>query len=380
MFKKTNFFKTNLRLLRIIILIIVTLFSILLTILLCNLVLRFLKYENLYSFYDFATNGKSEVYTIDKDLIYRFKNDQLYRNYKALPNSTNANEKTIAMVGDSVTWSYGANDSTSYPITFEKIYNQQHNQNKISVYNYGVPGYGIDQEYILIQNKIRKELKPDLLVWNINVNDIRDSNYMCLYHYQNSQWQRISATYNIGYWYGWLGANIPPSITNSNLFNFVWQRLFRLITSTTNESLYTLGCSTIFRNPSTNKLIAKRLLYSVVELQKQLENTQTQLIVTLVPYQKYFDHQFSLKDLDPDYSLIKNTLNNAGINFIDFNETILNQLQSKTNSPQLNFSQEYFLNNSIDRNPDGLRHPNQKMYDLMAQTLFEYLQENQLTL
>jgi lysophospholipase L1-like esterase len=284
------------------------------------------------------------------------------------------------MVGDSVTWSYGANNDTTYPLTFEKIYNQKHNKNQISVYNYGVPGYGIDQEYFLIQNKILKELKPDLIVWNININDIRDNNYMCLYRSQNNQWQKISATHNIGYWYGWLGANLPTSVTNSKLFNYTWQIFFRLITSTTNESLYTFGCSTVLRNPDTNKLIAKRLSYFVLQLQKQLEDTSSQLIITLVPYQNYFDHQFSPKDLDPDYFLIKNTLNDSGINFIDFNETILEKFRNKTNSPQLNFAQEYFLDDSIDRNPNGIRHPNQKMYDLMAKTLVDYLKQNQLTL
>lgn len=345
----------------------------------CNLVLHFLKHQNQYSFYDFATNGKSETYTTDKNLIYSFKSNQLYRNFTTLPVTGN-NQKTVAFVGDSVTWSYGANDSTTYPLTFEKTYNQKHKPNVISVYNYGVPGYGIDQEYILIQDKIQKELKPNLIVWNINVNDIRDNNYMCLYRYQNNQWQKISATHNIGYWYGWLGTNLPSFITDSNLFNYIWQKLFRLITSTTNESLYTFGCSTILRSPDTKKLIVSRLLFFISELEKQLESDNSHLIVTLVPYQKYFDHQVSRKDLDSDYFLIKDTLDTASINFFDFNETILNKLQTESNFPQQNFSHEYFLDSSIDRNPDGIRHPNQKMYDLMAQTLFEYLQQSKLTL
>lgn len=351
--------------------IFLTIFSILITLWICNFILKLTKYQQKFSFYDFATNGKNDTYTFDKDLIYRFKSDQNYRNYKALPKE-NDYTQNIAFVGDSVTWGYGATDNATYPLTFEKIINQNHPQNKFSVYNFGVPGYGLDQEYLLIKTKIIPELKPKIIVWNINENDIRDNNYMCLFNGQKQSWQKIPATHNIAYWYSWSGSNLPSIITSSNLFNYFWQSLFQVLTQSTNESLYTFGCSHPFSSQKYDQQNFERLLYSVQELKKELATTDTKLIITLVPYQKYFDNRYTLKDLNPDYFFIRNILTNSDINFLDFNENLLNQFKNTSNPNKNNFSQDYFLDSTIDRNPDGLRHPNQKTYNLMASTLYDY--------
>lgn len=358
--------------------LILSFISIPLTLLVINFSLNIIKYQPKYSFYEFATNGKSPWYTFDKNSIYRFKEDKYYRNYKPISSDT----LTLAMVGDSVTWSFGTSDNETYPISFQTIYNHEHPRDTISVYNYGVPGYGIDQEYNLIQNKILKELNPNIIVWNINTNDLRDSNYMCLYQLKNDQWEQIPATHNIGYWYSWFGSNLPQSVTDSNLYNIFWQRLFRFITLTKNESMYTFGCSKSFlrQNSNTSQLIASRLLYLIQTLQTQLKNNHTTLIITLVPYQKYFDSRFSQTQLDPDYFLIKDTLQGININFLDFNDYIFKKFLFDSKLPTVNFSQEYFLDSAHDRNPDNLRHPNQKMYDLMSQSLLEYIDKTQLTL
>lgn len=375
MFEKKSPSKLFRKIFNFFILFILSIFLFCLSIFICNFILKKTNYQNYYSFYDFAINGKSNTYTIDKDLIYRPRNNTDYRK-EIIPT---LDKKTIAMVGDSVTWSFGASDSATYPQEFENLYNKNHQKNPVTVYNYGVPGYGIDQEYVLIQNKILQELKPSIIIWNLNQNDIRDNNFMCLYRYQNNRWKKIPATRNIGYWYTWLNLNLPTKITDSKIFNYFWKNFSKLITNTSNESLYTFGCSTNLSFSSNyNKLASQHLLNLVQELQKQLKASNSELIVTLVPYQKNFYPNPG--KLDTNYLIIKDTLKNTNIKFLDYNEDILNNLKKDSKDTNQNFDQEYFLDGSIDKNPNGIRHPNQKMYNLMAKTLNDYLTNLQLTL
>lgn len=359
-------------------LIIAALLSLIIAIFLCELILSFSKYQPKLGFYEFAVNGKSDAYIHDPNLIYRFRNQQFYRNFKN-PTPTSS-LKTVVMLGDSVTWSYGADDNHTYPQNFEKIFNQNHPNNKINVYNYGVPGYGLDQEYLLLQQEILPKLSPDLVVWNINENDIRDSNLTCLYRYHQNQWQKIPATHNLAYWYSLLGSKLPNFVTNSKIYRFVWNNSLRFLTPDNSEALYTLNCSSSTIDSDTNNFIIQKLNFFIQELQKQFSQTHTQLIITLVPYQKYFDPNSSPKDLDLSYFLIKNTLASQKINFLDFNEVILNKIKSEKINNSLNPAQDLFLDQSLDENEFGLRHPNQKMYSLMAQSLLDHLNSYSITL
>jgi hypothetical protein len=361
-------------------------FTICLSLILCELLLNHIKYKKIYGFYDFAIDNKSDEYHIDKNLIYSFRDDKFFKNYK----TPTAAQKTIAMIGDSVTYSYGAdNDNSTYPLTFEKLYNQKHPENTVSVYNYGVPGYGIDQEYILIKNKVLKELNPSVIVWNINENDINDNNFMCLYKLKNNKWEIIPATQNIGYWYGWFNTHLPSSIADSKLLNYSWSIISQILTGNRTNPLYTFGCSSSSIS-SINNLTVNRLIYFINDLQNILKQSNSHLIVSLVPFQQYFDDNLCLSRIDNDFFFINETLKKSLDNFIDFNETIVNKLDpiffenhrqissncqnSKTTTftTETNLSNLYFLPGSIDRNPNGYRHPNQKMYDLMASELLNY--------
>jgi lysophospholipase L1-like esterase len=377
MFKKITYFKTILsKILNKIFLLIIVLISIALTLYFCNFVLNFFNYQPQYNFYDFATNGDRGTYSFDPNLIYRFKTDELYRNYKV---PVSSGEK-LAMVGDSVTWSFGASESATYPQNFEYDYLQKHPNSSLKVYNYGVPGYGLDQEYVLIQNKILPELKPAVIVWNINENDLRDSNYLCLFRYQNNQWIKISGTHNLAYWYNYINSKLPSQITNSALYKFIFQITLHLITSTIDSSVYTFGCSSIVRDNNNDASIIKRFTYFLQTLQKQSKNLNFHLVVTIVPFQKYFNNQFNPNGLDIDYLLLKNAIKNTGVDFLDFNQNILDQLQKQISLPNSNFSQQYFLDASIDQNPDGMRHPNQKLYNLMSNDLVDFIDKLHLTL
>lgn len=357
---------------------------------LCNLWLVKNGYKRNFSFYDFVIYGKDEIFTVDKNLIYTFRKDEFYKNYKP----PDINRRTFAFVGDSVTYSFGStSEDSTYPLRFEKLYNEKHQNNQISVYNYGVPGYGIDQEYILIKEKIINELKPEKIIWNINENDLFDNMSSCLFQKNGNNWSKLSALRNIGYWYGLMGRKLPTQITSSNIYNFFLEKVSTAITKNPQNPLYTFGCSFTSPDFNTSDLVSEKIIYLIQDLENVLKNSKSQLIITIVPYQSYFNLKYCESDIDYEYYFIKKTIKNSGlVAFLDFNETILNNINgdvvNKYRSDQANCSknqppsesektiyQDYFLSENEDRNNVGLRHPNQTMYDLMAQQLLNYIIE-----
>jgi lysophospholipase L1-like esterase len=359
----------------------------------CETILHLKNYENKVGFLDFFINSQSGIYSIDKELIFSFEKDEFYRNFNFYDPSV---KNKIAMFGDSATWGWGASDDITYPITYQKLYNQSHPKEVVTILNFGVPGYGIDQEYILAKNKVL-QYKPSLIVWNINVNDVWDNNYQCLFKPVGNNWQQISGTHSIGYWYGWFRKHLPTTAGNSNLFNFIWQSFYNRVTNSEGDDRFTFGCSNAKPDESVKKITLNRLAVFIADLKKEQEKNNNKLIVTLIPYQQYFDNQSPISNLAPDYFSLKETIKNSQVNFIDFNEIILKKLDPKfyfkyrlstkqTNNylPKLsakhNIAQTYFLDGPPDSAPFGWRHPNQKMYDLMAKSLIEYTNKLKLTL
>lgn len=179
------------------ILFLIILLSLVTTLYLCESYLHLKNYKNKVGFLDFFINNQNDFYSINKELIFSFKNDELYRGFEFYNPSI---KNIVAMFGDSATWGWGASNDKTYPLTFQKLYNQSHSKEIVTTLNFGVPGYGIDQEYILAKNKI-SQYKPSLVVWNINVNDVWDNNYQCLFKQAGNSWEQISDTNNISYWY-----------------------------------------------------------------------------------------------------------------------------------------------------------------------------------
>lgn len=364
------------------------------TIYICELYLNHSNFQKKPIFLDFTDIGLYKNYRLDSDLVYIVDSNK-YRNNI---NKYNPNKINISFIGDSVTWSYGASDSASYPITFEKLFNQESILTKaIQVNNFGVPGFGLDQEYILAKDKIIPEFTPNILIWNINFNDLWDSNFTCLFTQKNNQWLKITGTNNTSYWYGYFKTHFPKFITNSKLSNLIWSQSINNIVGSSGDGRYTFGCTSPQKEwtPELQNNIIKKLNYFIGDLNVELKKSHSELIITLVPYQKYFSNQYSFDSLDLAYKLIKDNLQKQDIYFIDYNEVILKQLDSdfyqkfrnpneayKTpvSSPSSNLSQQYFLDSNIDLAQDNWRHPNQKMYNLMAKNLTEYLKKLRLTL
>lgn len=355
---------------------------------LCEIYLNRINFQKKPIFLDFTNIGLYKNYRLDTNLVYTVNKEQ----YRNIIKTNDSNKTEISFIGDSVTWSYGASDSATYPISFEKLINQKSPSSKtVQVNNFGIPGYGLDQEYLLAKNYIIPEFKPKILVWNINFNDLWDSNFTCLFTKKNDQWLKISAKQNTSYWYGWYKIHFPKFITNSKLSNLLWYQFINKIVGSSGDGRYTFGCTPHQTDwsPELQNEIIQKLNYFIDDLNNELKKSNSQLIITLVPYQKYFSNQYRLSSLDLAYSLLKDNLQKQNLNFIDFNELILEQIDPKfyqnyrisdfpidpANNSQANLSQLYFLSGNVDLAPDNWRHPNQKTYDLMATILNNYVRK-----
>jgi len=113
----------------------------------------------------------------NKDLKYELKPN--IKNYNFLGTKININSDgfrdkeypknkeskiyRVASLGDSNTFGLGVNLEDTYSKVLEKYLNNLSNTKKFEIMNFGVPGYHITQQFVLIKNKINK-YNPDLLI------------------------------------------------------------------------------------------------------------------------------------------------------------------------------------------------------------------------
>lgn len=149
---------------------------------LISIIVALLLLEFLARQFGLKTNGsswswaQSGCFTIDTTLIYKPVKgrectiiNQL--GLKIVPGNKNIqNAANIIILGDSFVWGDTSIDTT-YPSLLQELFNK--NKYNVNVYNMGVPGYGIDQEYVFF-SQLEKQIKPKIVIWNIHVNDNSD--------------------------------------------------------------------------------------------------------------------------------------------------------------------------------------------------------------
>jgi len=80
----------------------------------------------------------------------------------------------IAVLGDSVTFGYGVSKEESYPDILEKkLRDNAVGDKKIEVLNFGVMGYGMNQNLFVLEHKIF-DFEPDVIILGHHLNDIWD--------------------------------------------------------------------------------------------------------------------------------------------------------------------------------------------------------------
>src|SRR3989344_8570664 len=120
-------------------------------------------------------------YLPDGELFYSVKKNinnkknNIYTNNLGLKTTPWQNTKffdPIIILGDSFVWGNTEYDNT-YPQQLEEFF--LINQVNTQVINTGISGYGTDQEYLFFTKRILPIIKPSVLIWNININDIEDN-------------------------------------------------------------------------------------------------------------------------------------------------------------------------------------------------------------
>lgn len=79
----------------------------------------------------------------------------------------------ILMLGDSVPFGFGVDQTQSFPAVLERLLNEN-NQTKYQVINAGIPGYNIQDEGALLPALLTR-YRPDLVLWMVTSNDYDDS-------------------------------------------------------------------------------------------------------------------------------------------------------------------------------------------------------------
>lgn len=201
-------------------------FSTIFILILLELGLVLLGYNHRILTWGWATHG---YYAYDHELIYRLildiddKDNDVYTDGFGFKSSrfelTSKRYKSpVVILGDSFVWGNTAFSET-YPAKLEEILASKNKP--VSVLNAGVSGYGTDQQYAYLIRDILPKIKPSVLVWNVNVNDIYDNYERSIFNIERDRLVAKPGWLNGVFLEGMLSRKIPKFlIKNSRLVNF----------------------------------------------------------------------------------------------------------------------------------------------------------------
>lgn len=278
-----------------------------------------------------SSQSDRSIFRTDKNRIYAVKHENIFNRFNQFWSSDELGmryssnhqynelqiKETIIAVGDSFTYGHGVKNSEAYPYVLENFFRK--NGDKVVVHNAGVPGYGLDQEFLYIKDDLLKRFKPSALIWNINHNDLTDSNLACLFTKSKSGWKQINSLWqNSLYFEGRLVQLTPSWLNQSKIFNLV----ATAPKSFAGQERFTFGCSKKdIEYHKKLELMDDKFGYFLSEIIKITDEKNIKLLVVMVPFQRYFDDE----DFEADfgsrhaYYLMKETVNDFEVNFLDMN-------------------------------------------------------------
>lgn len=279
--------------------------------------------EGFFQLYDRRIYRLSPLSSYPKEetnsLFYRTNE----RGFRYAPEASPAGEtkKRILMVGDSFTFGKGVSHEEAYPARVQSILNST--GVPAEVINAGVPGYGIDQEYRYLMDELIPQQSPDIIVWNLNANDVDDTNKACLYAVRNSTLVPFSGRRNLLYLQGVFARKSPPLFKKSNIFRF----LLYVSNAITGSDRFTFGCSAPVRGPRDvmYRAFREKLAIYLPSVRTALSKRNATLIVTMMPFEYYFDSHRMNDPIVADYHTIQQTLASLSESYIDLNEVIAAQ-------------------------------------------------------
>ena len=188
----------------------------------------------------------------------------------------------IVVIGDSFTYGYLLKHDETMPYYLEKYLRDT--GNIVNVYNAGVEGYGGDQEFLYLRDYILTKITPEIVIWNISLNDVEDNNRACLFAPNREVFTQLPAWRNTSYIQGFLSQYTPKPIRDTPLANMLiysispgWER-------------QTIGCTRhLFFPGELDELQARKFQFLIRELQSLGKRYHFKLIVTLGVSQTYLD-------------------------------------------------------------------------------------------
>jgi len=258
----------------------------------------------------------TRIYSINPRLSLKDESASDEFGFRFNPNHKKLSNKpyVILAFGDSFTFGHGVAYNQTYPYYLENILKKKYNKN-IIVHNAGIPGYSPDQTFIYIKENIHK-LNPDLIIWNIDISDIIESNQLCLFKKQGNSYQQLPAHLNIIYSQGFILKYAPSIIRNSRLLNL----FLSAPTLIAKKRWYTIGCTISDKNMD---LVKKGFSQKMNYFFSEIKEMNTNILITLTPLQFYFDRSINNNHyIFQDYKLLIDTIHNSGFPFVNSNAEI----------------------------------------------------------
>ena len=344
-------------------------FSIILTLTLLELGLRFSGYTAKSMYWSWAVDGR--LHTIDSKLIYKQvanyvnNEEELFTDKHGfkLHGGSDSQERPrkVAVVGDSFVWGNTGMNLTYPSILQEEL--KELTQQSYTVTNAGVSGYGTDQQYVLIKDNLIPEIRPEVIVWNVNINDITDNFDRPLFDFKDEVLRPIP---------GWM-----HSIYLQGLVLNILGRTPLKHTLLANLLVYSLEHVRFFHVSTTPEQVdqwsLQKMSHLFKEMKKLCNEKQIQLVFVISPSQSYLEKLEGWEDDEKLITGIKDTLKDERV--VDMNQVFIEQQdllaihseQDKvlgiTTAPE-----SLFLDESM-RFPRGHWHPSEKGNFVMAESV-----------
>ena len=311
---------------------------------------------------EFATNVKINSYGL-RDKEYELEN----------PNGT----IRIAIVGDSFVFGFGIEQNETFVKILEGIINSRLKKN-YEVINFGVSGYGTEQEYILIKNDVIK-YSPDIIIIAFSLTDLKENVKFNLFDVKNTtlirnHTQKITLILKLRNYISWHSHFYSlvyfSVIDNQELRDFLIK--IKLLNPPYKDSSTDFD-SLIYFNTKNHDFdyVMNKTILLLNEINNIAKQNNVTLIVFIVPTKEQVDDN-KMKEY------IKNkNLNNEKLNITKVQQIISSiQKDNITIIDPLDQFKKHNINNTFYYDIDG--HWNQKGHQFVANIIHENLIKHSL--
>lgn len=278
--------------------------------------------------------------------------------------NTYATEKpfTIIAVGDSFTYGFGVKHHETFSAILEKLLYKKNVP--AVVYNAGVSGYGPDQEYLSVLSLLTQH-RPDLILWNVNLNDIEDSNQACLILPIGARVVQFPGWLNTLYLQGYIARNFPD-ITSKNIVNLLLYAPNRI----SGKDRFTPGCT----NALSSDQIIKKMIFLISSARQKAMRSGGDVLPVLAINQMYLDPRIPQKNHNKQfYEHLGQVLTGIHPDTVDVSSSVKRLFQIK--QEYVDLSELLFLNKREEEFDRGWRHPNALGHKAYAEALLPVVEQ-----